>query len=388
MEEKNIAFFGPNYGVGGAGRVCSDIGKALARKRYDVDFLVDGNYSGDNYLEEGLPSNCRLVKLTDAQYDRSEYNLNYYYSLLRSLAQYLSTETVGVLISNMTKFNIISVWERAISGSAFNLALVEHNLLSHGITGRSRILSYLVRFHYPFADRVITVSSDIKEDLCKNHGVISDRCVTIRNPLNVQSVRAKSQERVDHDWLLSEVPVVIGVGRFAEQKEFSVLLEAFDLLTSRLDVQLVLAGDGPLREELQALTRELGLEENVDFLGFVSNPYKYMKEADLLAISSHYEGFGVVATEALACGTPVVSTDCPGGPSDILEDGQYGELVDVGDAHGLANAMHRVLEDPPDSERLVERAQSYRVDSVADRYDEVIQQVTGGFEIRPATPSR
>ena len=96
----------------------------------------------------------------------------------------------------------------------------------------------------------------------------------------------------------------------------------------------------------------------------------------------------MVATEALACGTPVVSTDCPGGPSDILEDGQYGELVDVGDAHGLANAMHRVLEDPPDSERLVERAQSYRVDSVADRYDEVIQQVTGGFEIQPATPSK
>jgi glycosyltransferase involved in cell wall biosynthesis len=368
MGSKKVAFFGPQYGVGGAGQVCSDIGKALARKRYDVDFLVDGNYSGDSYLEEGLPSNCRLVKLTDAQYDRSEYNLNYYYSLLRSLTQYLSTETVGVLISNMTKFNIISVWARAISGSAFKLALVEHNLLSHGITGRSRILSYLVRFHYPFADKVVTVSSDIKEDLCKNHGVNSDRCVTIRNPLDVQSVRTKSEERVDHDWLLSEVPVVIGVGRFAEQKQFSVLLEAFDLLTSRLDVRLVLAGDGPLREELQALTRELGLEENVDFLGFVSNPYKYMKEADLLAISSQYEGFGVVATEALACGTPVVSTNCPGGPSDILEDGQYGELVDVGDRRELANVMCRVLEDPPESEPLVERAKKYKVEKVASDY--------------------
>ncbi|MCS4177383.1 glycosyltransferase involved in cell wall biosynthesis [Salinibacter ruber] len=385
---QGIAVFGPQYGVGGAGRVCSDIGKALGRKGYEVDFLVDGNYSGDNYLEEGLPSSCRLVKLTDAQHNGAKYNPHYYYSLLKSLVQYLSAQQTGILISNITKFNVLSVWAKLLSGSTFSLVLVEHNLLSHRITGRSPFLTYLVRSHYPYADSVVTVSSDIKKDLCENHGVSRDRCTTIQNPLNIDSIRSKSGEEVDHGWLRSEAPVVLGVGRFVEQKQFSVLLEAFALLTRQLEVRLVLAGDGPLREELQELTSELGIEEQVDFLGFVSNPYKYMQKADLLAISSHYEGFGVVATEALACGTPVASTDCPGGPSDILEEGKYGELVDVGDARGLADAMHRVLNDPPKSERLVERAKSYRVDKVADRYDEVIQRVGGGYGTRAPASSR
>jgi glycosyltransferase involved in cell wall biosynthesis len=109
-------------------------------------------------------------------------------------------------------------------------------------------------------------------------------------------------------------------------------------------------------------------------LGFASNPYKYKRKAQLLAISSRYEGFGVVAVEALACGTPVVATDCPGGPSDILNEGEFGELVDVGDPGGLADAMARTLENPPDPNRLMERAQHYRVDKVADRYAEVIER--------------
>jgi glycosyltransferase involved in cell wall biosynthesis len=372
MENKKVAFFGPQYGVGGAGRVCSDIGKALARKGYEVDFLIDGNYSGDNYLEEDLPSNCRIIKLTDAQHNESKYNLHYYYLLLKSLARYLSKEEGRVLVSNMTKFNTISVWAKIISRSTSSLVLVEHNLLSNKITRRSRFLSCAVRFHYPLADKVVTVSSDIKDDLCKNHGVNEDKCTTIHNPLDVEGILSKSMEGADHVWLQGKMPVVIGVGRFVEQKQFSVLLKAFALLERRLDVRLILAGDGPLREELQDLTSELGVEEQVDFLGFVSNPYKYMQKADLLAISSRYEGFGVVATEALACRTPVVSTDCPGGPSDILEDGRYGRLVDVGDARGLAEAVHCVLKHPPDRKRLLERAQAYRVDKVATRYDEVI----------------
>ena len=135
-----------------------------------------------------------------------------------------------------------------------------------------------------------------------------------------------------------------------------------------------MVGDGPLKTDLMELTVKLKIEDRVDFLGFVSNPYKYMRRADLLAISSRMEGHPVVALESLACGTPIVSTDCPGGNSEILNDGEFGELVDVGDPQGLADAMVRTLDDPPDPERLVERAKHYRVDKVADRYAEVIER--------------
>ena len=361
--------------MGGAGRVCAGVGKALARRGYGVDFLVDGTYSEGGYLEDKLPSHGRVVQLTDASYSDFRYGPSGYVGLFVALAKYLGAEE-RILISSLTKFNVLSVWASAILTLTQGLILVEHNLLSRSLTERGRILHYLVRTHYPFSDEVVAVSSDVREDLCENHGVSQSTCTTIRNPLDVEDIISKSGRKVDHGWFRDDIPVVLGIGRFVEQKQFSLLLEAFERLTRRREVRLVLVGDGPLMDDLHALAAELRIDERVDFLGFVSNPYKYMKRAELLAISSKYEGFGVVATEALACGTPVVATNCPGGPSDILNDGEYGELVDVGEPRGLADAMARTLDDPPNPDRLVERAQHYRVEKVADRYAEVIDRAT------------
>jgi glycosyltransferase involved in cell wall biosynthesis len=372
MPRGKVAFFGPQYGMGGAGRVCADVGKALARKGYDVDFLVDGSYSEGGYLEEGLPGNCRIIKLTDTDYSKFSYNPISVFGIIINLVDYLSSSEVDILISNLTKFNIISIWASLVPGLVRGVIIVEQNLLRTSLTNRSQIISNIVSTQYLFSDKIIAVSADVKKDLCKNHGIKDGLCVTIRNPLDVENVINKSIENVEHEWFLDSVPIILGVGRFVEQKQFSVLIESFELLTRREDVRLVLAGDGPLRKKLHSLAVELGIEERVDFLGFVSNPYKYMRRAQLLAISSQYEGFGVVVVEALACGTPIVSTNCPGGPSDILNDGEYGELVDVGDPNELAEAMARTLKNPPDRDRLIDRARFYDVDKVADRYATLI----------------
>lgn len=371
MQDRKVSFFGAQYSTGGAGRVCSAVGKTLAQEGYDVDFLVDGTYSADSYLEKGLPSNGRVVRLTESCSDPG-HDPRRYVELLSALTTYLRREEEGVLVSNLTKFNLMAVWASVLSGFGFGLVLVEHNLISPPITGRSRILPWLVSMHYPFAQEVVAVSDDVTNELRGRCGVEPGTSTTIRNPLDVEQVVAKSRQKVDHKWLLDDIPVVMGVGRLVEQKQFSVLLQAFDLLTRHTEARLILAGSGPLKEELQNLTIDLEIEDRVDFLGFVSNPYKYMRRAGLLVVSSRYEGFGLTLTEALACGTPVVSTDCPGGPADILNDGEYGELVDVGDPRGLADAMSRTLKNPPDSDRLVERARHYDVDKVADRYAEVV----------------
>lgn len=352
--------------------MCADVGKALARKGYDVDFLVDGSYSEGGYLEEGLPGNCRIIKLTDTDYSKFSYNPISVFGIIIKLVNYMSSSEVDILISNLTKFNIISIWASLVPGLVRGVIIVEQNLLRTSLTNRSQIISNIVSTQYLFSDKIIAVSADVKKDLCKNHGIKDGLCVTIRNPLDVENVINKSIENVEHEWFLDSVPIILGVGRFVEQKQFSVLIESFELLTRREDVRLVLAGDGPLRKKLHSLAVELGIEERVDFLGFVSNPYKYMRRAQLLAISSQYEGFGVVVVEALACGTPIVSTNCPGGPSDILNDGEYGELVDVGDPNELAEAMARTLKDPPDRDRLIDRARFYDVDKVADRYATLI----------------
>ena len=374
MQDRKVSFFGAQYSTGGAGRVCSAVGKTLAREGYDVDFLVDGTYSEDSYLEEGLPHTGRVVRLTETRCSGPGHDPRRYAELLSTLAAYLRRQDGGVLVSNLTKFNLMSVWASVLSGFGWGLVLVEHSLIDPRITGRSCILPWLVRTHYPFAHEVVAVSEDVEKELRETYGLETDTCTTIRNPVDVEEVTSKSLREVDHDWFLDDVPVIVGVGRFVEQKQFSVLLTAFERLTRQTEARLVLIGDGPLREKLSALAVELNIEHRVDFLGFASNPYKYMRKAQLLAISSRYEGFGIVAVEALACGTPVVATDCPGGPSDILNDGEFGELVDVGDPEGLADAMARTLENPPDPDRLMERAQHYRVDKVADRYAEVIER--------------
>jgi glycosyltransferase involved in cell wall biosynthesis len=378
MGKTKVAFLGPQYGVGGAGQVCADVGKALGRRGYDVDFLVCGAYSEDSYLEENLPRRCSVVPFTDVapKNDDKIHNLRYYGAQFQSLLGYLRDQEQVSLLSNATKYNILSVWASALCGRSVDLFLIEHNMLRPRISGSRHVLPLLVRTNYPFANRVIGVSDDITVEFISEYGLCERLCITIRNPVDADKITRQAEEPLTHPWFSDDPPVILGVGRFERFKQFSVLLSAFKELTRGIDARLVLLGDGSRKQKLIRQAESSEVEDDVDFVGFVSNPYKYMRRADLLAHSSRYEGFGLVLVEALACGTPVVATNCPGGPSDILNDGEYGELVDVGDPRGLSDAMARTLDDPPDPDRLVRRAQHYRVEKVADRYVEVIEWAT------------
>lgn len=371
MEKSRVAFFGPIYGIGGAGHVCSDIGKELAHRGYKVDFLVDGRYRDDSYLQEDLPEQASIVRFTDASSDpHSRFNLRYYAGLFSGLLQYLQSQKQLTLLSNATKYNILAVWASALSGATDSLVLIEHNTLSPRVNRSRRILPPMVRLHYPRANHFVGVSKDITEEFITDYSLDASRCTTIENPINTSRIKAMSRESVSHPWFSGDLPVILGVGRFVDFKCFSLLLSAFARMQE--DLRLVLIGGGPLEENLKQQSNQLGIEDRVEFLGFTDNPYKYMQRADVLAHSSRYEGFGLVLVEAMACGTPVVATDCLGGPSDILEDGEYGPLVDVGNPEQLASAITDMLEHPPDSNHLVERAQDFDVSRIADRYEDVI----------------
>jgi glycosyltransferase involved in cell wall biosynthesis len=146
------------------------------------------------------------------------------------------------------------------------------------------------------------------------------------------------------------------------------LLDAFAVLRARRPVRLVVLGEGDLRRTLAKQIRRLGIEEDVAFPGFVDNPFRYMAAASLFVLSSRWEGLPGVLIQALACGCPVVSSDCPSGPREILADGRYGELAPVDDAPALADAMDRTLDRPRNSEALIERAEQYSIDRSVERY--------------------
>ena len=217
------------------------------------------------------------------------------------------------------------------------------------------------RMLYPLADAVVAVSRGVAESVRRSLGLDAERVRTIYIPIPADSIRRLAQAEVTHPWFADgEPPVVLCVGREAPQKDHPTLVEAFGLARREVDSRLVILGklSAPYRARLKSLARGLGVEGDLGFLDFDENPYRYMRRAGLLAISSRWEGMPAVIIEALACGTPVVSTDAPYGPREILAG--WGDLPPVGDAPALARALVATLRGArPTAEALRARAADF-----------------------------
>ena len=238
---------------------------------------------------------------------------------------------------------------------------------------RSRRWLHRASLSYPRVDAAVGVSRGVASELTGAVGVPADRVHTIYNPIVSPTILRDTQQPTGHHWLDHPGPrVVLAAGRLTKQKDFSTLLAAFAKLRDRCPTRLIVLGKGRLRPDLLAQAQRLGVSEHVDFPGFVSNPYAFMSKASLFVLSSRHEGLPTVLIEAMACGCPVVSTDCPFGPDEILEDGRWGELVPVGDAKALSAAMFRALESPQPSDVLRERASVFGIDQAIARYDALL----------------
>ncbi len=310
---------------------------------------------------------------------------------LHSLQRYIDKYRPDVILSALTYANLIAIWAQRMSGSRVPVVVSERIALSTYCAAPSnfrkwrwRYLPEVVRRTYPGAAAVTTVSSDVEDDLVTAIGLERNTVTTIHNPVVDDSLRGRAQQALAHHWFASGVatsgattpgvatpgaaPVILAVGRLTEQKDFATLLRAFAGVRAVREARLVILGEGRLRAELQALAGTLGIQADVDMPGFVENPFQYMARASVLVLSSHYEGLPGVLIQALACGCPVVSTDCPGGSREILCDGKYGALVRVGDAQGMAQAILRELSDPTSKELLLRRAQDFSVESGVSKY--------------------
>jgi glycosyltransferase involved in cell wall biosynthesis len=200
------------------------------------------------------------------------------------------------------------------------------------------------RLLYPWADGIVSVSQGVAEDLAKVTKLPKKRINLIYNPVITPELFVKAREKLNHPWFQpGEPPVILAVGRLHLQKDYPTLLRAFLRVRQLRRCRLVILGEGPEKDNLSNLINELGLQADVAMLGFVDNPYAYMKSSAAFVLSSAWEGFGNVIAEALAVGTPVVSTNCESGPAEILANGKYGELTPVGDAKAMTEAIDRVL---------------------------------------------
>ena len=217
------------------------------------------------------------------------------------------------------------------------------------------------------------VSRGVTTEFEKIPGLDHSRTHVVYNPVVSEYVKRRSREPANHAWVdAPEHAVILAVGKLIKRKDFDVLLAAFARLVARRPARLIVLGDGRMRPKLLALANALGVEDRVDFPGFNENPYAFFAKADLFVLSSRTEALPTVLIEAMACGCPVVSTDCPFGPREILEEGKLGPLVPVGDVEALADAMVRALDSPPRRDALRSRASFFDVDRAVDRYEELL----------------
>lgn len=293
------------------------------------------------------------------------------------LARYLRRERPDALVATSHSTNVAAsiagrlAWAPTRVVLRFDSQLSRSPSLAGTRTQRRRIRR--ARRYFPWADAWIAISEGVADDAARVTGIPRARIAAIHNPVVTAELLRRAREPVDEEWLApGRPPVVLGVGRLVAQKDFPTLLRAFARVRARRDARLLVLGEGPARAALERLAAELGVSADVRFAGAVGAAPAYMARAAVFVLSSAWEGFGRVLVEALAVGCPVVSTDCPSGPREILAGGAYGPLVPVGDDEALAGAIASLLERPPAPERLLERAQVFTLERGVERYLEVL----------------
>lgn len=347
--KKHIALYLPSLSGGGAERVMVILANGFAGRGYQVDLILakaEGPYQRD------VSKHVRVVNLDSSRVSRS----------LPGLVRYLRRERPSVVLSALKHANVFLILSRIFARVSTRIILTEHNNFSasnkDAKNWRDKSIIFFMRWAYQRADNIIAVSKGVADDLAPNVGIRRSAIDVIYNPVVSDEIYQKAKEPVDHPWFQpGEPPVLLGVGRLEPQKDFSTLIHAFARVRKAHEVRLVILGEGPLRSALQAEISYLDLEEDVLLLGFVSNPYAFMRVSSLFILSSAWEGFGNVLVEAMACGAPVVSTDCPSGPAEILDGGRLGRLVSVGDVGSLSEAIVATLgekQPPAEASRATE----------------------------------
>lgn len=358
-KKEKLALYLPSLRGGGAERVMVTLANAFAERGYGVD-LVLAKAEGP-YLQEV----AEAVRVVDLRSSRVLFSLP-------GLLRYLRSERPRALLSAMGHANVIAVAARELARVPTRVVVSERNHLSVSIARarslRARMLGRFMRRAYRRADGIIAVSGGVADDLAAHIGLARENVQVVFNPVVDSRLRALAAEPVDAPWFKKgDRPLVLAVGRLTEQKGFFTLIRAFARLRATQPARLAILGEGELRNELESEVKRLGLKKDVSLPGFVDNPFSFMRHADLFVLSSAWEGLPNVLIQAMACGIPVVSTDCPSGPAEILESGRWGRLVPVGDDKALAEAMAATL-DEAEHPDVAARAAEFSVDRAVEGY--------------------
>jgi glycosyltransferase involved in cell wall biosynthesis len=372
---RHLALLVSGFSTGGVPRVLSTLAGGLADRGHRVDLVAA---HGQGPTRELAPENVRVVDLDEWKVlPLPSFRKSSFRAVASSLglARYLRAERPEVLLAGGNYTNFAAVVGRALALSKTRVVLSHHSDLTLE-TRKKPFVRWTVRNVYPHCERIVSVSEGVGAELVRSGGVPAELVTTIYNPVVSAEIRSRACDQVDHPWLQpGQPPVVLGVGRLHTQKNFPMLLRAFARVREQREARLLILGVGKHaghRRGLLELGAELGIERDLDLPGFVKNPFSIMARASVFALSSAWEGLPTALIEAMACGCPVVSTDCPSGPAEILDHGKYGPLVPVDDDRAMAGALLEILDTPPEESVLRARAELFSVAAAVEQYSDLL----------------
>ena len=335
------------------------IAAGLAERGVTVDFLV--NRANEDCWGSLSPS----VHLRSLDTWR--------YTCLPGLLRYIRRNRPNALLSTMKSANLTALIVKKFFAPELRLVIHQANSFSgelQTLTMKQRLALHAIRRLMPSADAIVTLNQAMAADVRELVPGAADNVLVIHDPYDIDDIIARSRQPAGHPWLgdARTAPVVVAAARLHPKKDLQTLIRAFALVTQQRPARLMILGEGPELARLKRVASDLDVAPLVDFAGFKDNPFPFIAGADVFALSSKIEGFGGVLVQAMACGTPVVSTDCPFGPSEILQNGELGRLSPVGDHRAMANSIMETLESPAGPIALQESARRYSVESSIDAY--------------------
>ena len=368
-ELSKISIFFHDLGVGGAERVMLQIAHGLVQKGYSVDLVLA---KAEGPLDIEVPHGVQVI----------DFNTRSPAIMFWKLVKYLRRVHPEALLSPFEVTSVVAIVAKKITGVTTRIIVrVSVQLSKNQRTSywKKRLEQFVISRLYPLADEVVAVSHGVARDLAAYTGLPLERIEVIYNPSITEQMLQASREPVSHPFFdTDQIPVILAVGRYTFQKDFPTLIRAFAELQKSLDARLVIIGDGEDRNALEQLVQEYELQDKVDLHGFELNPYAFMKRSNVFVLSSKWEGLPSVLIQALACGCPVVSTNCPSGPSEILADGVYGELIPVGDPKSMMVAIQNILAGKRYAP-AVDWIEQFTLSSILPKYQRVLGGTTNNI---------
>ena len=373
---ETIAIFSPSLQIGGAERAVVNLANGFSREGKAVSLLLA---VAQGPLCNELDPGVEIIDLRQRGV----------FGALAPLSRFLQIECPDILFSTQSHANLIALLARKLARVNLPVVINEqttmsvHYALEPGL--KNRIVPKLARLFYRQADAVVCISQGVADDILAVTKISSERVHRIYNPVlpPLAELEQKIKASVEHPWFFPESPpVILAVGRLTTAKDYPTLLRAFALARQEREMRLLILGEGEKRNELEALVRSIKIGDDVQLPGSVSNPFGYMVRSSVFALSSAWEGLSNVLVEALACGAPIVATDCKYGPAEILDYGKYGTLVPVGDAEAMAEAILETLNEHPDRTSLRRRSLDFTLETIVQQYLVLFDAVIRGRNIR------